>query len=130
MLLLLLLAVIFGAALFTYFSTTTTERSSPAQRLVLAVITATPLLAIRVLGTVVYFFGKNGDMNPSTGTWGFRAGLYLVPEVLAAVLLLGGGLATLGGLKNSIGITWGVDLDGDVGEGEGKRGGVSRRVDP
>lgn len=33
-------------------------------------------------------------MNPSTGTWGYIVGLYLMPELLAAVTLLAGGLAT------------------------------------
>lgn len=63
-----------------------------AQRLVVAVGIASALLAIRVVGSVVFYFGQRMDMNPVTGSLGVRVGLYLVPEVLAACALLGGGL--------------------------------------
>lgn len=63
-----------------------------AQRLVVAVAVACPLIVIRIVGSTVFYFSKNLDMNPVSGTWGFRVGLYLIPEVLAACALLAGGL--------------------------------------
>lgn len=40
----------------------------------------------------MFFFSKDMAMSPVSGTWGFRIGLYLVPEVMAACALLAGGL--------------------------------------
>lgn len=51
------------------------------------------LLAVRVVATVVFYFGERIDMNPVNGSMAVRVGLYLVPEVLAACVLLGGGVA-------------------------------------
>ncbi|KAJ4409717.1 hypothetical protein N0V82_009406 [Gnomoniopsis sp. IMI 355080] len=63
-----------------------------AQRLVVAVAVACPLIAVRMVGSTVFYFSKNLDMSPVNGSWGFRVGLYLIPEVLAACTLLAGGL--------------------------------------
>lgn len=62
--------------------------------LVLAVVLACLLLVVRVVGAVVFYFTRDLSMSPVSGTWGFRVGLGLVPEVLAACVLLAGGLAT------------------------------------
>lgn len=92
--LLLMIVVLFGAAVFTYLSEKKPQQPQQhlAQRLVVAVVVACPLLLIRVAGSTAYFLGKNANMNPISGTWGVRIGLYLVPEVLAALALLVGGL--------------------------------------
>lgn len=97
--LLLALTVLAVMAVISYLSKPAGGASSSsstrlAKKLVAGVIVACPLLAVRVVGVVVYFFGKNMEMNPTTGTWGFRIGLYLVPEVLSAVSLLVGGLVS------------------------------------
>ncbi|CAN8104782.1 unnamed protein product [Discula destructiva] len=88
------LALVFLGAVYTFLChrTPVATQQQLAQRLVLAVGVASPLLAVRVVGSAAYYFGKNADMNPVTGVWGIRIGLYLVPEVLAACVLLVGGL--------------------------------------
>lgn len=93
LLLLSTVLLVFLGAVYTYlcYKPETTQQSR-AQRLVVAVAVACPLLAIRIIGSTVYFFSKNLEMSPVSGTWWFRAGLYLVPEVLAACALLAGGL--------------------------------------
>jgi hypothetical protein len=52
---------------------------------------------VRVAGTTVYYvkdIEDGGKYNPVTGTFGFRAGLLLVPSLLAAILLLVAGWMT------------------------------------
>lgn len=85
--------LVFLGAVYTYlcYKPETTQQRL-AQHLVVAVAVACPLLAIRIIGSTVFFFSKNMEMSPVSGTWGFRVGLYLIPEVLAACALLAGGL--------------------------------------
>lgn len=85
--------LMFLGAIYTYlcYKPETTQQRL-AQHLVVAVAVACPLLAIRIIGSTVFFFSKNMEMSPVSGTWGFRVGLYLIPEVLAACALLAGGL--------------------------------------
>lgn len=73
------------------------DRRKHGRHLVVAVGAACPLLLVRLVGSVVYFFGERADMSPAaaaSGGLGVRVGLYTVPEVLAALLLVVGGLAT------------------------------------
>lgn len=85
--------LVFLGAVYTYlcYKPETTQQRL-AQHLVVAVAVACPLLAIRIIGSTVFFFSKSMEMSPVSGTWGFRVGLYLIPEVLAACALLAGGL--------------------------------------
>lgn len=94
LLLLSTVLLVFLGAIYTYLCyKPETRQQRLAQHLVVAVAVACPLLATRVIGSTVFFFRKNMEMSPVSGTWGFRVGLYLVPEVLAACAVLAGGLA-------------------------------------
>lgn len=100
---LLLMIVAAGVVAFwTFFSSSSSASSqrrgrnvtAAAQKLILAVAVAAPVLCIRVIGSAAFYFGKNLDMNPVSGTMGFRVGLYLIPEVIAALVLLVGGIVS------------------------------------
>lgn len=98
------ITLVFLGAVYTYLcyrpSSSKDNNTTPqqqqqqrlAQTLVVAVILACPLVAIRMIGSAAFYFSENLDMSPLSGTWGFRVGLYLVPELLAACALLAGGL--------------------------------------
>ncbi|KAJ4387665.1 hypothetical protein N0V93_008262 [Gnomoniopsis smithogilvyi] len=89
------IALLFLGAVYAYICYKPSNMQQHlAQRLVVAVAVACPLLAIRMIGSAAFYFSENLDMNPMTGTWGFKVGLYLIPEVLAACTLLAGGLVT------------------------------------
>ncbi|KAF3763070.1 hypothetical protein M406DRAFT_73723 [Cryphonectria parasitica EP155] len=102
--LLLTVAAVAAGAIFTILTTSSgttgsgrqqqQQQQQQARRLALAIAVAAPVLSVRLIGTVVYYFGKNTDMNPVTGLLGVKVGLYLVPEVITAVLVLAGGLAS------------------------------------
>lgn len=104
-LLALVIVILFAAAVFTYLpapSSASSSSSSKGRTLVLAAAMACPFLFVRVVGSAVYFLCKNEDMNPISGSWGVRIGVYLVPEMVAGVMLLVGGLVTQG-LRNEEG---------------------------
>lgn len=87
------ITLVFFGAMYTYLCYKPSDtQQRVAQRLVVAIAVACPLVAIRVIGSTAFYFSKNPDMNPINGSWGFRVGLYLVPEVLAASALVAGGL--------------------------------------
>lgn len=87
------ITLVFLGATYTYLChKPSSTQQHLSQRLVVAVAVACPLLAIRTVGSTAFYFSENLDMNPVSGTMGFRVGLYLVPEVLAACALLAGGL--------------------------------------
>lgn len=93
LLLLSTVLLVFLGAVYTYLCyKPETRQQRLAQHLIVAVAVASPFLAIRIIGSTVFFFSKNRAMSPVSGMWGFRVGLYLVPEVLAACALLAGGL--------------------------------------
>lgn len=90
MLLLSVVAVVISAVL----TLRSGDKRSGGRQLVKAVLVACPLLIVRMTGSVSFFFGQRLDMSPATGALGFRVGLYLVPEVLAVLALIVGGLLT------------------------------------
>lgn len=95
--LLLMITAAGVVAFWTFFSSTSSSQrgrnvTAAAQKLALAVAVAAPVLCIRVIGSAAFYFGKKLDMNPVSGTMGFRVGLYLIPEVIAAIVLLVGGI--------------------------------------
>lgn len=63
-------------------------------RLVLAVGAAGFLLAFRVGGGLHWFFGRGPEANPVTGTLALRLALSTLPETLAALALVVGGVVT------------------------------------
>lgn len=110
LILIAVIAVLFAGAVSSYRGSSSSRSSSNnnnkyrqqqqrvvpllGRRLVVAVGLACPFLLVRVAGSAAYFFGGGDpDLSPVAGTWGCRVGLYLVPEVVAAVTLLAGGLA-------------------------------------
>lgn len=89
------IVLLFAGAVFTFLGKKPApgaQQQRLAQKLAVAVGLACPLLFVRIVGSAAFYFTKNAGMSPVSGTWGFRVGLYLVPEVLAAVTLLAGGL--------------------------------------
>lgn len=112
LLLLAALALVFLGAVYTLLChKPVSQQQCLARRIVGAVAVAAPVLAVRVVGAAVADWGRRVDLNPVTGGLGFKVGLDLVPEVLAAVVLLVGGLAA----RN-------VAREGGGGEGDGEAG--------
>ncbi|ROW02466.1 hypothetical protein VMCG_06149 [Cytospora schulzeri] len=70
------------------------RRERLGKRLILAAAVAGLCLAVRVGAGLHWFFGRGPEANPVTGRLAWRLGLSTLPELLAAVALVVGGVVT------------------------------------
>lgn len=70
------------------------RRERMGMRLMLAAAVAGLCLAVRVGGGLHWFFGSGPEANPVTGSLALRLALSTLPELLAVVALVAGGVVT------------------------------------
>lgn len=88
---------IFTVATFQHFFTRESRKltgNRGAKKLLLAVTISMPFLGIRVLERLIYFFTRNQELNPVTGSLGLRVGLEVIEEIIVTLSLVISGVMT------------------------------------
>jgi len=63
-------------------------------KLLYVALLSLPFTGIRIMTGAVYIFTRSADLNPVTGTLGFRVGLDLIPELITILAFVFVGIAT------------------------------------
>lgn len=88
---------VFTVATFQYFFIRQSMKlagNGGANKLLVAATISIPLLGIRVLERLVYFFTQNQELNPVTGSLGLRVGLEVIEEIIVTLSLIISGIMT------------------------------------